>query len=88
MFRKIASLAAGASMLVSSAAYAADTSTNVEQGALAPGNASGIHEAQAMDFDLTMGLVFLTVAAVGIIFAVTSSGNGGHSTTGTTQNPA
>ena len=86
MFRKIASFVAGASMLVSSAAYAADTTTT-EQGALAPGNASGIHEAQAMDFDLTMGLVFLTVAAVGIIFAVTSSGNGGHSTTGTTSVP-
>lgn len=83
MLRKIASLVAGASMLVSSAAFAADTSST-EQGALAPGNAASIHEAQGMDGDLTMGLVFLTVAAVGIILAVTSTGNGGHSTTATT----
>lgn len=83
MLRNFASIVAGASMLMSSAAFAAD-STATEQGALAPGNASGIHEAQGMDTDVTMGLVFLTVAAVGIIIAVTSSGNGGHSTTATT----
>jgi hypothetical protein len=68
-------------MLVSSAAFAADTT---EQGALAPGNAAAIHEAQGMDMDLTLGLLATAVVVTGIILVVTSTGNGGHSTTGTT----
>jgi len=81
MLRKIASVVAVASMLASSAAYAADTT---EQGALAPGNVAAIHEAQGMDMDLTMGLLATAVVAVGLVLVLTSTGNGGHSTTGTT----
>lgn len=81
MLRKIASVVAGASMLMSSAAFAADTT---EEGALAPGNAAGIHEAQGMDMDVTMGLLAAAVVITGIVLVVTSTGNGGHSTTATT----
>jgi hypothetical protein len=87
MLRKIASVVAAASMLASSAAYAADTT---EQGALAPGNAAAIHEAQGMDMDVTMGILATVVVVAGIVLVVTSTGNGGHSTTGTTafSNPS
>jgi hypothetical protein len=87
MLRKIASVVAVASMLASSAAYAADTT---EQGALAPGNAAAIHEAQGMDMDVTMGILATVVVVAGIVLVVTSTGNGGHSTTGTTafSNPS
>jgi len=84
MLRKIASIVAGVSMLASSAAFAADTNTNTEDSALAPGNAAGIHQAQAMEFGWTMAIVTTALVAATVVVLVTSSGNGGHSTTGTT----
>lgn len=86
MFRKIASVVAGASMLMSSVAYAADTTSSAtEEGALAPGSAAGIHEAQGMDMDVTMGLLAAAVVITGIVLVVTNTGNGGHSTTATSS---
>lgn len=81
MVRKLASAVAVASMLMSSAAFAAD---NTEQGALAPGNAAGIHEAQGMDAEVTMGILAAAVVVIGVAILVTSTGNGTHATTGTT----
>ena len=82
MLRKIASVVAVASMLASSAAFAAET--NSEDSALAPGNAAGIHQAQGMEFTWTMAFVTTALVAATVVVLVTSSGNGGHSTTATT----
>lgn len=79
MVRKLASAIAVASMLMSSAAFAAD---DAEQGALAPGAAADIHEAQGMDVDTTMSLFAAAVVVAGILLIVTSSGNGTHAPPG------
>lgn len=78
MLRKIASVVAGASMLASSAAFAADT--EMEAGALPPGNAAGLQQAQGMDTDLTMSILAAAVVVAGIVVLITSTGDGGHST--------
>ncbi len=80
MFRKLTSAIAVASMLMSSAAYAAD---EAEQGALAPGVAADIQEAQGLDVNTTMSLFAAAVVVAGIILIVTSTGNGTHAPTGT-----
>lgn len=82
MVRKLASAVAVASMLLSSAAFAAD---NTEQGALAPGNAANIHEAQGMDADVSMGILATAVVAVGLALVLTGTGNGTHASSGTTS---
>ena len=79
MLRKIASVVVGASMLASSAAFAADT--DMETGALPPGDAAGLHQAQGMDTDLTMSILAAAIVVAGIVILLTSTGNGGHATT-------
>jgi hypothetical protein len=79
MLRRLVSAVAVASMLMSSAAFAAD---NTEQGALAPGSAAGIHEAQGMDLDLTMSVFAAAIVVIGIALVVTSAGNGSHTSPG------
>ncbi|HEX2594439.1 MAG TPA: hypothetical protein VHL34_23255 [Rhizomicrobium sp.] len=73
--RKFASLvAAGAMLLSSTAAFAAN------EGALAPGGAANVKEAQAQGFG-TLGIVVTTTVIVTVVVVVAVQGN---SSTGTT----
>ena len=82
MLRKLASVVAAASMLVSTAAMAAG---DTEQAALPPGNAAGIQQAEGMDIDVTMGILATVVLITS--FVLVATGTGGTSVTNTTSTP-
>jgi len=81
--RKWGSAVVAAAMLVSSATAAFGGAT--DQGALAPGGAAGVHEAQGMGTDTTMWIVAAVVVAGGLCLVLCS--NGGGSATHTTGSP-
>lgn len=88
MLRKWGSAVAAAALFVSTAG-AAFGGTNVEQGALAPGKAANVQQAQMMDTD-TMWIVGGGVVIVALCFLVCHGGNHTHeqTTPGSATTPA
>ncbi len=81
--RKMVGMIAAMAMLTSSTLAFADTQTQQQQGALAPGNAAGIEKAQGwMGSNTLLLLLGLGIVAGGI--ALAAGGGGGGSTTTTT----
>ena len=81
--RKLGSAVVAASLLVSSMSVALGGTE--DQGALAPGNAANVQQAQGMGSDTTMWLVTAAVVAGGLCLVLCSNGNGStnHTTGGT-----
>jgi hypothetical protein len=77
--RKLGSAVVAAAMLVSSASVAFGGTE--DQGALAPGSAAGVHEAQGMGSDTTMWIVTAAVVAGGLCLVLCSNSNGSTSHT-------
>jgi len=80
MVRKWGPAVVAAAMLASTTAYAGDTQS---QGALAPGGAAGVHQAEIMG--IPWGTALLFTAAVIAIVAVTVSDTGNGSASKTTS---
>ena len=72
--RKLGSAVVAAAMLVSSASVALGGTE--DQGALAPGNAANVQQAQGMGSDTTMWLVTAAVVAGGLCLVLCSNGHG------------
>jgi hypothetical protein len=82
--RKLGSAVVAASLLVSSMTVALGGTE--DQGALAPGNAANVQQAQGMGSDTTMWLVTAAVVAGGICLVLCSGNSNGttnHTTGGT-----
>ncbi len=81
--RKLGSAVVAAAMLVSSASVALGGTE--DQGALAPGSAANVQQAQGMGGSTTLLLVTAAVVAGGLCLVLCSNGNGStnHTTTGT-----
>ena len=73
--RKWGSTVVAAAMLVSSATAAFGGSA--DQGALAPGSAAGVHQAQGWGDDTTMWLITAAVVAGGLYLVLCSNGSNG-----------
>jgi hypothetical protein len=83
MLRNWGAIAVSAAMLVSTTtAFAAGADTNA--GALAPGKAAGVKQAQMMDDTTALWLLGGAVVIGGIVLVATGTGNG--SSTSTTSN--
>jgi hypothetical protein len=82
MLRNWGAIAVAASMLFSTtAAFAADTASS--QGALAPGKAAGVKQAQMMDDDTALWLLGGAVVIGGIVLVATGTSNGSSTVTTT-----
>jgi hypothetical protein len=87
MLNKLCSVIAAAALVISSSsvAFAAGSDPQMaQQGALAPGNAASVHQAQSIG---THGLLIAAGAIVlvaGVVFVV-AGGHSGKSTTSTTS---
>lgn len=82
MLRNWGAVAVAASMLFSTtAAVAADT--DAHQGALAPGKAAGVKQAQMLDDNTALWLLGGAVVIGGIVLVATGTGNGSTATTTT-----
>lgn len=82
MLRKWGSVVAAAAMLTTSTMAFAG-SNDQQQGALAPGNAAGVEQAEGMGNDTVMLLVGLGVVAGGLCLVLCSNHNGSPSATTT-----
>ena len=86
MLRKWGAAVAAASLLVSTTgAFAASADTNA--GALAPGKAAGVKQAQMMDDDTALWLLGGAVVIGGIVLVATGTGNGSSTSTTSTTVP-
>ena len=82
MLRNWGAAAVAASVLFSTtAAFAADANAN--EGALAPGKAAGVKQAQMMDDDTALWLLGGAVVIGGIVLVATGTGNGSSTSTTT-----
>jgi hypothetical protein len=79
--RKFGSAVVAAAMLVSSMSVALGGTE--DQGALAPGSAAGVQQAEGWGNDTTMWLITAAVVAGGLCLVLCSNGNGTPSTTTT-----
>ncbi len=81
--RKLGSAVVAVAMLVSSASVALGGTE--DQGALAPGNAANVQQAQGMGSDTTLWIVTAAVVAGGLCLVLCSNSNGSttHTTGGT-----
>lgn len=80
--RKLGSAVVAAAMLVSSASVALGGTE--DQGALAPGSAANVQQAQGLGDSTTMWLVTAAVVAGGLCLVLCSNGGGSASATHTT----
>jgi hypothetical protein len=80
--RKFGSAVVAAAMLVSSASVALGGTD--DQGALAPGGAAGVQQAQGIGGDTTLWLVTAAVVAGGLCLVLCSNSNGSSHSTPTT----
>ncbi|HUJ46064.1 MAG TPA: hypothetical protein VLV55_02945 [Rhizomicrobium sp.] len=78
MTRKFVSALAIAAMLGSTAAYAADTQT---AGALMPGKAAGVQQAEILGVPTPVALLISAAIIAVIVVAVSNSGNNASKTT-------
>ena len=81
MLRNWGAIALATSLFFSSVA-GASAASGANEGALAPGKAAGVHEAQ-MHGHALLWLFGIAVLAGGLAFVI-SGNNNGHATTGTT----
>ena len=82
--RKLGSAVVAAAMLVSSASVAFGGTE--DQGALAPGSATNVQQAQGMGGDTTLILITAAVVAGGLCLVLCSNGSG-HTTHTTPSTP-
>jgi hypothetical protein len=84
MLRKWAGIIASVAMLMPcTMAFANDAHPAQQQGALAPGNAAGVEKATALNTNVLLIVVGVSLVAGGVALALSSSGGGGGSTTST-----
>jgi len=86
MLRKWGSMVAAAALLSSSTMAFASTDAQ-QQGALAPGNAAGVQQAQGMTDDTTMLLVGTVFLAGGLCLVLCGGNSNGTPSTTTTHAP-
>ena len=86
MLRKMGSVVAAAAFFATSTMAIAGTDAQ-QQGALAPGNAAGVQQAQGMTDNTTMLLVATTFTAIGLCLVLCGKNGNGTPSTVTTQSP-
>jgi uncharacterized protein YdeI (BOF family) len=86
MLKNWGSMVAAAAIFASSTVTAAESGAQ-QQGALAPGKAAGVEQAQGMSDNTTMLLVGSIIVAGGLCLVLCDTGNGTPATTTTSAPP-